>query len=254
MSILSNTRFLAIYSGMLTLTFAATVIFGVTHTSVFAATNKPVIFDQITVHRINVVEPDGKTRLVIANNAEYPGGFFNGKEISRPSRAGTAGMLFMNDEGTENGGLIFGGFRKPDGTLSTYGHLSFDDYQQDQTIAIQQSQEGASRSSGYAVNDNGPALITPEVIEAFNKTQALPTDSPEHRAAAQQAFADLLKKYPIRIIPRAYLGREKDASSALSLSDAQGRDRILLRVTADGTPTMQFLDANGKVTQQWPQP
>jgi hypothetical protein len=28
--------------------------------------------------------------------------------------------------------------------------------------------------------------------------------------------------------------------------------RILLRVAEDGTPEMQFLDALGKVTAQWP--
>jgi hypothetical protein len=254
MSLLSNTRFLAIYSGVVTLTFAATVVFGLSHSSVLAATNKPVTFDQITVHRINVVEPNGKTRLVIADNAEFPGGFFYGKETSRPSRAGTAGMLFMNDEGTENGGLIFGGYKKPDGSFYSYGHLSFDEYEQDQALSEDMQQDGAERSSAYEVSDNGTGLITPEALDAFNKVQAMPTDTPGQQAAAKKAKEELFQKYPIKLTHRAYLGREPDRSSSLHLKDAQGHDRILLRVTAEGTPTMQFLDANGKVIQQWPQP
>jgi hypothetical protein len=37
------------------------------------------------------------------------------------------------------------------------------------------------------------------------------------------------------------------------LRDPDGHTRILLRVAADGTPTMQFLDAARKVTNQWPE-
>jgi hypothetical protein len=38
----------------------------------------------------------------------------------------------------------------------------------------------------------------------------------------------------------------------LRLRDPEGRTRILLRVGADGTPAMQFLDASGKITHEWP--
>jgi hypothetical protein len=43
-----------------------------------------------------------------------------------------------------------------------------------------------------------------------------------------------------------------DRSVGLTLKDEQGRNRILLRVDADGTPVLQFLDADGKVTAQLP--
>jgi hypothetical protein len=51
---------------------------------------------------------------------------------------------------------------------------------------------------------------------------------------------------------RVYLGRTMDRSSALELKDAQGRDRVLIKVTADGTPSLQFLDDQGKVIEQFP--
>jgi hypothetical protein len=40
--------------------------------------------------------------------------------------------------------------------------------------------------------------------------------------------------------------------SSLQLNDVAGHTRIMLRVAEDGTPIMQFLDAAGKVTSQWP--
>jgi hypothetical protein len=67
-------------------------------------------FDQIDVRRINVREPDGTLRMVMSNHARLPGVIVRGKEnppVDRPY----AGMLFYNDEGTENGGLVFGGHR-----------------------------------------------------------------------------------------------------------------------------------------------
>jgi hypothetical protein len=64
---LSSRRFLAIYSGCLTLVFALTVLAG------FARHTQSGSFDQITVHRVNVVEPDGTVRLVISDKAEFPG-------------------------------------------------------------------------------------------------------------------------------------------------------------------------------------
>jgi hypothetical protein len=60
------------------------------------------------VERINVVEPDGTLRLAISNQTKFPGPIYHGKEYPHPDRK-TAGRLFFNDEGSENGGMIFGG-------------------------------------------------------------------------------------------------------------------------------------------------
>jgi hypothetical protein len=54
--------------------------------------------------------------------------------------------------------------------------------------------------------------------------------------------------------PRLALGRFPDKSSNLELMDPRGRKRIVMKVAADGTPILQFLDADGKVIQQLPQP
>ena len=276
---LSSPRFLAIYSGVLTAVFAFTVFAGLTrgdfsigsvsaaeHPDGFAsypadtegrearvpgrpvpAPERDAVYDQITVHRINIVEPDGTPRLIIADKAEFPGEFFKGKELPRPDRTDGAGMLFMNDEGTENGGLMFGGYKSPDGKLHSFGHLSFDEYEQDQTLSLDTSQDGDDRETGYQINDNGQTLFTPEVDAAFRKLRAMP-DGPE-KDKARAAFA---AKYSIGQHTRAGFARLRNKSSEFVLCDPQGHIRILLRVAADGTPTMQFLDASGKVTHQWP--
>src|SRR5271156_2209378 len=146
MRLFADQRFLAIYSGVLTIVFAVTVLCG------FAALRSQS-FDQLTVHRINFVEPDGTPRLIISNRADFPGTFMRGKEYPRPDRRDAAGLLFMNDEASEMGGLIWGGLKDKDGKIQNHGHLSFDQYEQDQIFAIDSGREDQEKFSAIRIGE-----------------------------------------------------------------------------------------------------
>src|SRR2546425_5369370 len=140
-------RFLAIYSGALTLIFAVTILCG------FSSWRKSETFDQINVHRINLIEPDGTLRMVISNHDKLPGLIVHGKEqaFARPQ----AGMLFYNDEGSENGGLIFGGRRNAKGEgVDSGGSLSFDKYGADQIVQLAGVDDKEDRFARLIVSDN----------------------------------------------------------------------------------------------------
>jgi hypothetical protein len=233
----SSPRFLAIYSGVLTVAFAVVVLAG------FAESRRKQTFDEIDVHRINVIEPDGTLRLVISNKAEFPGIIIKGKETPHPDRS-TAGMLFFNDEGTENGGLIFGGSKDKQGKVSSYGHLSFDQYEQDQVFSIDAGEENGKRTSELRVIDQPDHPIT-EDIAAAERIGKLPED---RQAAAWKQFRATTPHSE----PRIVLGRSDDRSVALRLKDEQGRDRLVIRVQPDGSPVVEFLDENGKITSRLP--
>src|SRR4051812_32304723 len=102
---------LIVYAGV---TSAALAWFLVTAASPAA----PARFGEIDVQRINVREPDGTLRMTISSAARSPGIIVKGREYRHPDRQ-AAGMLFFNEEGTENGGLIFGG-RDAGGKQSSY--------------------------------------------------------------------------------------------------------------------------------------
>src|SRR5262249_9926008 len=104
MKFTANPRFLTVYSGVLTAVFAITFLSG------FAG-GKRTTFEEIYVQRINIVEPDGTLRMVLSCKSKAPGVIIRGKEYPHPNRK-TAGVLFFNDEGTENGGLSFGGMKE----------------------------------------------------------------------------------------------------------------------------------------------
>jgi hypothetical protein len=234
---LSSRRFLAIYSGCLTIVFAATVLAG------FAKPWQSAEFDQITVHRLNVVEPDGTPRLIMSNKASFPGAYLHGKDVPRTDRD-SAGMIFINDEGTENGGLIFGGLKDSKNVVHSYGHLSFDRYDQDQVINLEHNQDGDDRSSGISINDTGDYAITPETVAEGSRFKAMP-----HGAERAEAFRQLQAKYP-PYTNRAYLGRVRDKSVGLTLRDEKGRERLRIVVRPDGTPAIEMLDESGRVVNQ----
>ena len=139
MNFLSSPRFLAFYSGVLTVVFAVTVLGGFT-------LRQPTQFGEIDVERINVREPDGTLRFVVSNQAKLPGLYVKEKEYQH--KRDVAGLIFYNDEGTEAGGLIVAGERDAEGNVSQVLHLSFDKYLQDQTLTLQAAEEDGRGSAG----------------------------------------------------------------------------------------------------------
>lgn len=184
------------YSAVLSTTFAVVLLTG-------ARSHGNKAFDEIQVHRINVVEPDGTLRMVISDRDKMPG------KSDRPE----AGMLFYNDEGTENGGLIFGGHRNEKGEIINSGaSLSFDPYgQSQQLVQLAGVEDKDNRIVGLAINE------------------------PKNHARNR----------------RVWVGRSEDDSAVVSLMDGTGRKRIVMQVAPDGTASLNFLDADGHVVRSF---
>jgi len=66
-------------------------------------------------------------------------------------------MLFYNDEGSENGGLIFGGRRDGHGdVVDSGGSLSFDRYNANQVVQLLGVDDKDNHMAGLAVSDSQP--------------------------------------------------------------------------------------------------
>ena len=235
MTTLSNPRFLAVYSGVLTITFIVVVVFGAT-----AMHNRTP--GTITARRINIVEPDGTVRLTISNRADFPGAWNRGKEYPRPDRREAAGMLFMSDEGTEQGGFIWGAGQLADGSIQNHVHLSFDQYEENQIFAIDAGQEGKDKFSRITMVDQGNYPIE----EKRKTNEAIEKLPPDQQDAAWDKFF-LTHRSDVK---RIELGRSPDSSVGLQLRDANGRVRILLSVRSNGEPVLQFIAADGNVLRE----
>ena len=204
----------------------------------------PVKFEEIDVGRINVREPDGTLRMVISNRAQFPGAPWRGGETPRPDRKDFAGMLFVDDEGTENGGLIQRGTVDANGRANAGLSLTFDRFRQDQAIQLRHTESDGYVSTWLSMNDeaNGAKFDLEDRKKRFKEIEAM---SPEDAKAAraQMAEAGQLNTNRIR------LGISTGRSSALSLNDARGRPRLMLMVSPQGEASIQFMDEQGKVAK-----
>lgn len=228
-------RFLAAYSAVVTVLFLC----GLNNVE------RKQTFDEITVHRINIVEPDGTIRMVVTNSASAPGIYMKNKEYPHPNRK-SAGMIFYDNEGNEDGGLLYGIGKDSSGNVVGSGvHLSFDQYMQDQIFTIDAGREGKNKYSTLTMQDRGDYSIL-DAMEVGRRIAKLPEDQ---RAAEWKKFAATHPGDHMRV----ELGRAFDDSSVLRLKDTEGRDRIVLQVAPDGTPKVQLLDAAGKVISELPQ-
>lgn len=209
-----------------------------------AAKAPPTRFEEIDVGRINIREPDGTMRMVISNRAQFPGMPWKGGEVPRPDRQQFAGMLFVNDEGTENGGLIQKGAVGKDGKPSAGLSLTFDRFRQDQVIQLLHVEEAGRARSMLVINDEADGTLF-DAQQRADRTNAMRSLDPVARRMAEQAMRES-GQLPSN---RVRLGTTADGAAALSLADGRGRPRLLLVVTADGKPSVQLIGEDGKVVR-----
>lgn len=193
-------------------------------------------FDTVDVGRINVREPDGTLRMTISNRTAMPGLIVGKREYPHPNRH-EAGMIFFNDEGIENGGLVFdGGLVK--GQPANGGSLTFDRYKQDQTVQLTSIEQGQSRYAGLIVNDRPDR---PMDFDAMARLRTMPPGEARTQAFADAGFGGTR---------RAYLGSTEDHASRLELGDGKGQVRLRLSVDSDGAAAIEFVDPSGHVVRR----
>lgn len=227
-------RFLKIYAGALTVICA--VLFGL----IFKASSLKK-FDEIDVERINIVEADGKLKMVISNKMRQHPGTMDGITYDERKGQRPPGLMFFNEKGDEVGGLVFdGNTGKGQG-----GSLTFDKYRGDQTIQfIHDEEPDESYFSGLKMNDQNMPLN--DLINKQKEISKLPTKE------AQDSAFRLLRERGQLMTERLRIGKDYDKSSIIKMMDAKGKVRIELKVGANGNTKMSFLDELGKVIYSLP--
>jgi hypothetical protein len=174
-----------------------------------AAATRSATYDTVTVQRINVVDPDGKMRLIIANGARMPGGLVHGKTYPR-SIDNAAGLLFLDTNGDETGGLVTAKLHNNDVT-----NFSFDcTYQITDCIRMwkQESTDGARLHESFDIFDRRSYTGRVESSQGVRRI----------------ALAD------------------DNQDAQLLISDPQGRPRIRIGVDKAGEPSIVMLSPDGK--------
>lgn len=202
-------------------------------------------FDEIDVERINVVEPDGRLALVIANEQRLPGVWMDGREHGE--REGMNGLIFFNSEGDESGGLIHWSERTPEG-IRAGGQLSFDRFESDQVVALNYTENPGWYGAGLTVS-HFPLASTKEWLATRDSIGRLPEGE---RDAALRALRRRFMAEGKWETKRMFVGEEGRAS-LLRLNDRRGRPRVQLMVDSLDVPRLEFLDTLGAVVHTLPE-
>ena len=225
-----------------------TLLLGTLSIAAFRQSVEKTRFTEIDVERINIVEPNGALRMVISNRPRSIGPIYKGKPFGYPG--GTRpGIIFFNDEGTENGGLTFTGRKRDDGTYTSSVGMSFDQFNQDETLTLRYSDENGRKTSAITIADRDSRDIYDLIMQrdSINKM----TDSTARTAALQRLLG------PRDGVPlaatRVYLGRDRSKAAVLNLYDPSGKPRLRLKVDSLGGASLEFLDEQGTVTARMPE-
>lgn len=169
-------------------------------------------FDTLTVQRVNITDSSGKTRLVIANSDRFPDVEVNGK-VYRRSIHDTAGLVFYDSTGKENGGLVLTKLRDDD-----FSNLTFDyTYQLTDGIRMikQESPDGTRWKAGFDI---------------FDRRTFQPGPSDSTQGVQRIALTD------------------ENQNAHLVISDTDGHPRVRIGVDKAGKPSIEMLGSDGKVT------
>jgi hypothetical protein len=201
-----DVRILKLYAGATTLALAA---LGLT------AAKTPDPDAEITVERINIVDPTGVKRMVISNAERFPLPKVEGREL--PRAMAPAGLVLYDSKGNEVGGVA-----ASDASFGKMNVMAFD-YPNYDAIGLltRISPDGSDALAGLAINARPPANLDPI-------------------AAGKVAHTRI-----------AIQNQNEDAQ--ILMADPQGRDRIRLMVDRKGQARIEVLNADGKVTFRAPE-
>ena len=203
-------------------------------------------FTEIDVERINVMEPDGKYRLVISNRPRSIGPIYKGQPFGYAG-GGRPGLIFFNDEGTENGGLTFTGQRGPDGRYRASTHMSFDQFNSDQVLNLDYSDQLGRRVTGFSIGDRADIDIYEWVKQSDSLKERFKTDTASVNRAMNAWLAARSKGVPL-FSQRMFMGRDAQKNAVVNLADPNGKPRRRLVVDSLGAARIEFLDATGTIT------
>ena len=233
-------RFLKIYAIFSSILLVALLITAFTPT--------PQTQDLIRARRIEILNDDDRYGLVLAGQGRLPGPVFGGREYPQTLSGGrttATGMIFYNERGDEVGGLTYHGRRADDG-YSAGGGIMFDQFDQDQVVGLQYSDNGTRRSAGLHVWDRSPDVAIASIIDML-----------EARSRATGAARDSIDR-AIRATPGIeksahliFLGSE-NRTATLLLRDIAGRPRIRLSVDSANVARLEFLSETGEVVDAYP--
>jgi hypothetical protein len=202
-------------------------------------------FKILEAEHINIRERDGTLRAALSNSAGF-------NEGQRAERGGVtfAGLMFYNEEGQEEGGLVYSGKRTPSGGQDADVTLTMDQYHQDQNVYLHH--EERKDSQGFRIEDGLSVNARPDwtrIKEEYAIYAEMEKLSPQQRDELRLKASQAGKISSNRL----FLGVRRGADNSVLYDDTGvfiknkwGRNAIKLYVDSDNKPHFEVYDPLGK--------
>ena len=214
-----------------------TLILGFLLVSGFNSSSSSENFKEITVERINIVEPDGKLKMVISNKDSQHPGMVDGNVFEERERA--PGIIFFNEEQDEVGGLIYSGNKDKGASLV----LSVDQYKNDQIMQLmQKTDKNGDNRYGLQLWERDKYLTMPLRMKTLDSLEKAGYNYPQKMAYLKEKNGG----EPITE-PRLFIGKNYNRETGLFIQDQYGIDRLRFYVDSDNAPKIEILDEEGKI-------
>lgn len=210
-------------------------------------------FTEIDVERINIVEPDGTTKMIITNMDRFPQGetIINNRKVN-PDRKKRSGMLFFNEDGIECGGFIYDGKKNEQGHSSGLS-LTYDQYDGDQVMQLLTTDYGKGEermvSSSLVFNDRPKKETQDSLLIISQELNSLYKSDPEK-------YKTKLREYKQAEVwgstPRIMLGKTRSLNNGLFLFDDNGNPKAMFYVDKNNNAKLDFYDNSGNVIASFP--
>lgn len=223
-----DVRFLKAYAAVATLLCAVFVF------TAFTLRSREQGSEEVTAKQIKIVDSNGKIRVLMG--AELKGN-------------NSAGLLFFNEEGHENGALFYHGTRDKGGKIDAGARFTMDQFKSDQIVVLEYDHIGDQKRQGLVISDR-PETLSPQAEKLLNDLR-LALESAKTEAERQALRRDYLSRIPARevVARRLFAGRDVEGSSLVTLSDPDGKPRLRLQVDKLGKASITFLDPSGRVVR-----
>lgn len=204
---------------------------------------------ELDAERVNIIGANGEPVMALANSRLIPGVTLEGKEYpsSWDGRDQLSGIIFFNQEGDEVGGLLYNGAARDSG-YSAVGHFSFDQYKQNQVVALQYLDDSRSRRAGLRVWDRPTDIRMSEFFELGLQRMEAEDEAVRDSFRAEQ---NAMRERGALGVERMFVGSQ-DNVAQVQIRDVEGRIRARLLVDETGAPRLEFLDEDGGVVAAYP--
>jgi hypothetical protein len=200
-------------------------------------------FRLIEAQKVNIREADGTLKASLSNARGF-------KVLGRTNQDVTfSGLMFYNEEGKEEGGLVYEGRALPGGQRASAG-LTFDQYLQDQNIYLhhdeQKDANGFSIDDGLSINARPDFTQGREEYQIYNRLEKLPEEQHEAEALKAAQEGKVMTRRVFVGVRRGLKDKTTYDDTGIFIRNKWGQKAIRLYVDSDNKPHFEIYDPEGK--------